>query len=234
MPTVLRVARERKVEEVARDVEVALTEWDVRAMLLQAVIPLGFEAARALIEEEVTAVAGPRYARHNGAPHRVRWGRQQGSIDLADQKLPLQVPRVRDRQAGTEVPLQTYARLQQPRAADEGVFRRILYGLSCRNYGACAEAVPEAFGLSRSSLSRRYIKATARKLQALQERRLDGYDVVALVLDGKTFAVDTDGDRAGSYPARRQGPPGVCPHRDGERDHLRGVPPEPGGPRPAV
>jgi putative transposase len=191
VPTVLRVARERKVEEVARDVEVALTEWDVKAMLLQAVIPLGFEAARALIEEEVTAVAGPRYARHDGAPHRVRWGRQQGSIYLADQKLPLQVPRVRDRQAGTEVPLQTYARLQQPRAADEGVFRRILYGLSCRDYGACAEAIPEAFGLSRSSLSRRYIKATARKLQALQERRLDGYDVVALVVDGKTFAEDT-------------------------------------------
>ncbi len=71
------------------------------------------------------------------------------------------------------------------------MLRRILYGLSCRDYRACAEAVPEAFGLSRSSLSRRYIKATARKLQALQERRLDGYEFVVLVLDGKTFAEDT-------------------------------------------
>jgi transposase-like protein len=71
------------------------------------------------------------------------------------------------------------------------VLRRLLYGLSCRDYRACAEAVPEAFGLSRSSLSRRYIQATARKPQALQERRLDGYDFVALVLDGKAFAEDT-------------------------------------------
>jgi transposase-like protein len=54
-----------------------------------------------------------------------------------------------------------------------------------------AEAVPEAFGLSRSSVSRRYIRATARKLQALQERRLDQYDLVALLLDGKMFADDT-------------------------------------------
>lgn len=191
MPRVLRIAREGKMEEVAADVEVALTEWDVRALLLQALIPLGLEAARELFEEEVTAMAGPRYARHDGAAHRVRWGRQRGSIYLADQKLALPVPRVRDRQAGTEVPLQTYARLQTPRAADEGVMRRILYGLSCRDYRACAEAVPAALGLSRSSLSRRYITATARKLQVLQERRLDGYNFVAVILDGKTFAEDT-------------------------------------------
>jgi len=190
MPKVLRIAKERKVEVVA-DVDVALTEWDMKAQLLQTLIPLGLAAARALFDEEVAALAGPRYARHDGVAHRVRWGRQPGSIYLADQKLTVPVPRVRDRQADAEVPLQTYARLQQPRAADEGVMRRILYGLSCRDYRACAEAVPEAFGLSRASVSRRYIQATARKLQALQERRLDGYQFVAVVLDGKTFAEDT-------------------------------------------
>jgi hypothetical protein len=118
-------------------------------------------------------------------------GAQRGSVYLADQKLPIQVPRVRNRQAGVEVPLQSYHRLQQPRAADEGMLRRILYGLSCRDYRAAAEAVPEACGLSRSSVSRRYVPATARRPQALQKRRLDQYDLVALVLVGKTFADDT-------------------------------------------
>jgi transposase-like protein len=47
------------------------------------------------------------------------------------------------------------------------------------------------YGLSRSSISRRHIRATARQLAALQERRLERYDVVALVLDGKRFAADT-------------------------------------------
>ncbi len=65
MPKVLRIAKARKVEEVAGDVAVALGEWDVKAALLQTLIPLGFEAARALFEEEVTALAGPRYARHD-------------------------------------------------------------------------------------------------------------------------------------------------------------------------
>ena len=77
--------------------------------------------------------------------------------------------------------------MQHPRAADEGILRRLLYGLSCRDYRACAEVVPEAFGLSCSSVSRRYIRATARKLQELQERRLERHDLVALVLDGKAF-----------------------------------------------
>jgi len=67
----------------------------------------------------------------------------------------------------------------------------VLFGLSCRDYEAAAEAVPAAFGLSPSSISRRFIRASAKQLQALQERRLTPYDVVAVVLDGKTFAEDS-------------------------------------------
>jgi transposase-like protein len=120
----------------------------------------------------------------------VRWGAQPGSIFLADQKLPIQVPRVRDRVAGTEVPLATYHQFQTPRARDEGLFRRVLGGLSCRDYEAAAEAVPEAFGLAKSSVSRRFITASARTLEALQQRRLDDREWLVLFLDGKTFAQD--------------------------------------------
>jgi len=67
----------------------------------------------------------------------------------------------------------------------------VLLGLSCRDYAAAAEAVPSAFGLSASTVSRRLLQASARQLQALQERDLRAYDVVALVLDGKTFAQDS-------------------------------------------
>jgi hypothetical protein len=141
---------------------------NARVALIQALIPVGLQAVEDVLQQEVAALAGPRYARRDGAPEVVRWGRQRGSVYLADQKLPIQVPRVRNRQAGVEVPLQSYHRLQQPRAADEGRLRRILYGLSCRDYRAAAEAGPEAFGLSRSSVYRCYVPATARRLRALQ------------------------------------------------------------------
>ena len=117
-----------------------------------------------------------------------RWGSQSGSVYLGDQKLKVKVPRVRDVARRTEVPLAAYQALQTPRNQDEGLLLRVLKGIATRDYEACAEAVPEAFGLSRSSVSRRYVKGTARKLAQFQERSLEGYDLVALFLDGKSFA----------------------------------------------
>jgi putative transposase len=123
MSTVLRIGKHDKVESagLAEAHTVHREELDTRIALIQALIPLGLQAVDDLLQQEVAALAGPRYAHGDGAPHVVRWGRQRGAVYLADQKVPLAVPRVRNRQAGTEVPLQTYARLRQPRDADEGM-----------------------------------------------------------------------------------------------------------------
>jgi transposase-like protein len=158
--------------------------------MIQALIPLGLRAVEEALVAEVTALAGPRYARGDLHPTVVRWGAQPGSIYLADQKLPIRVPRVRDRRRQQEMSLATYTTLQTPRGHDVGLFRRVLGGLSCREYEAAAEAVPDAFGLARSSVSRRFIRASARELRRLQERRLDDAQWLVLVLDGKAFAGD--------------------------------------------
>jgi len=162
----------------------------VTLAMIQALIPLGLRAVEEALLAEVEVLAGPRYARDDERSAVVRWGAQRGSIYLADQKLPITVPRVRDGHARREVPLATYAALQTPRAQDVGLFRRVLGGVSCREYEAAAEAVPEAFGLARSSVSRRFIRASARELRLLQERRLDDAEWLVLVLDGKSFAGD--------------------------------------------
>ena len=159
--------------------------------MIQALIPLGLKAVEeALLGEVEEALAGPRYSHADEQSDVVRWGTQRGSIYLADQKLQIAVPRVRDLRAVKEVPLATYAALQIPRAQDTGLFRRVLGGLSCREYESAAEAVPEAFGLARSSVSRRFIRASANELRRLLERRLDDREWLVLVLDGKSFAGD--------------------------------------------
>lgn len=170
--------------------ELPLEDGTVPLALIQALIPLGLRAVEAALQDEVTALAGRRYAHGDGHPDVVRWGRQAGSIYLADQKLPITVPRVRDRAHRVEVPLRTYAQLQTPRAQDLGLFRRVLGGLSCREYEAAAEAVPEAFGLAKSSVSRRFIRTSATALRHLQERRHDDAKWLVLLLDGKHFADD--------------------------------------------
>lgn len=194
MTSVVRIARPGKMKDVAPSTPVAgqpLADLEAQVALSQALIPLGLQAVAEALEAEVVARAGPRARRTDAQPGVVRWGRQAGSIYLADQKLPIPVPRVRDCRANQERPLATYARLQQPRAADAGLFRKVLVGLSCRQYDAGAEAVPEAFGLSASSVSRRFIRASARQVKTLNERRLAQDTFVALLVDGKTFADDT-------------------------------------------
>ena len=137
MCAVVRIGAQGKARMAHQVVLPEADALDVRIVLIQDLIPLGLQAVAEVLQQEVQALAG--------------------------QKLSLPVPRVCNRQAGIGVPLHSYTRLQQPRAAGEGVLRRILYGLSCRDYRTAAEAVVEAFGLSRSSISRRYIRATARK-----------------------------------------------------------------------
>lgn len=165
-----------------------LGNLDTRIALIQALIPVGLLAVEEVLAQEVVDLAGAHYQRKASAqPHR-RWGQQPGSVYLADQKLPVSVPRVRNIQTHREVSLESYQALQVPRRLDEGLLLRILNGLSCRQYGACAEAVPEAFGLSPSTVSRRFIQASTRKLREFQERTLEDDDLVAVFFDGKTFA----------------------------------------------
>jgi len=160
---------------------------DGRVELIQALIPLGLMAVEELLQGEVAELAGERYQRQ-GKKAGVRWGRQPGSVYLAEQKVPVQVPRVRDREARRELPLASYQGLQRPQGVEEGVLRRVVAGLSQRRYKECATLAPQAFGLSASSVSRRYVQASERHLRQLCARRLEKYDIVAIFLDGKSFA----------------------------------------------
>ncbi len=169
---------------------VDLQELDVRVELIQALLPIGLEAVNEALQQEVFQLAGERYSRKGGVPGYARWGGQRGSVYLADQKVAIAVPRVRDRRRGQEVPLSAYQALQDPRRAEDASLRKILKGLSCRDYEPCVDAVSETFGLSSSSMSRRFKRASGKKLAELAERDLSAYDIVALFLDGKTFGDD--------------------------------------------
>ena len=193
MKKILRIGkgvkvRRARVKEIC-ELPLNVLDVDMKTELIQALIPIGLWHVKEVLEQEVKQLAGERYQRGGLAGHD-RWGRQGGSVYLGEQKLPIEVPRVRDQRERKEVPLRSYERLQEPRSGDEGVLKRMLHGLSCRSYEECAEAVPEAFGLRGSTVSRRFIRASARQLKRLCERRLEGYDFVALILDGKRFGSD--------------------------------------------
>src|SRR5712692_5213163 len=95
----------RQTLETGKQLAIPLDDGTAMLALIQELIPLGLKAVGEALMQEVVSLAGPRYARQDAQPAIVRWGRQPGSIYLADQKLPITVPRVRDRALGREVPL---------------------------------------------------------------------------------------------------------------------------------
>lgn len=164
-----------------------IDDLDVKVWLLQAGIPAMVQRVYDLLNEEVERLAGA--PRKHGKVN-VRWGRQGGSVYLLEQKVPVVVPRVRSKQTGTEVPLESYGRLQEPRQADERAYRQLIHGMSTHRYRDAAAIMPEVYGISASSMSQRFIRQTTESLRRLQERRLDRYDFAVIFMDGKRFADD--------------------------------------------
>jgi putative transposase len=163
-------------------------DLDTRLELIRALIPLGLSYVHEELEKEVLSLAGRRYSRKSEEVDGCRYGTNPGSVRLAGRKVPIRVPRVRGDEG--EVPLSTYAKLHRGGDVDEELFRRVLYGVSCRNYEQAAGDLPGAIGLSGSSVSRAFVKESARRLKEFQERAISGFDIVAVFLDGKSFAED--------------------------------------------
>ena len=170
--------------------EYAELEVDAKVELIWSLVPLGLMHIEELLDEEVTALAGERSAGKAPSVGGRRHGSNPGTVGLAGQRVPIRVPRIRH-VTESEIPLRSYEALHGDRAVNDLLRRRVLYGISCRNYAAAAAAIPRAIGLAGSTVSRAFIQASATKLRELQERDLSREDVVALVLDGKTVAAAT-------------------------------------------
>lgn len=182
--------RKAKAVEVMKLKEYGALEVDSRVALIQELIPIGLMHIADELKREVEELAGERYKR-GGIAGYDKWGEQEGSVYILDQKIPIKVSRVRDTINNREVSLSTYKKLQQPAGkAEDKLLKKVLYGLSCRDYRECSEAIPEALSLSPSTVSRRYIRASNKKLKELTDRRLSQYDFVSVVMDGKAFGDD--------------------------------------------
>jgi len=177
------VEKREKLAEQMNQVEIG--DVNTRVELVQALIPIALKAVGEILQEEVEQLAGGRYER--GKENR-RWGRQGGSVYLADQRMPIKVPRVRSKACNREVILETYRKFQEPQAGNEQMFLKLLNGLSTHRYRESAALVPEAFGISASSVSQKFRRWSAALLKRLMSRSLAGYDVVAIFIDGKMFA----------------------------------------------
>ena len=186
-PAMLAEISRRRAERVLQQAASRSVSID----LLGQVMAQATTNAIAEMEREITALAGGRYERSDGRRGE-RNGTAPGYVVVGGRKVKVARPRLVD-SAGKEVPLESYAAMQDPATLDATAMRKVVVGVAQRRVnGDVAKDQPlpegqEAYGLSRSSVSRRWIAATAETLAGEAERKLDDRRYLAVLLDGKGF-----------------------------------------------
>lgn len=117
----------------------------------------------------------------------IRWhGSQRGRIKLADREVNVKRPRLRHKTEG-EVKIPAYEKLRQDRGLEAHMLGALMRGISTREYDEVLPKMAETVGVSRSSVSRQAVEASAEQLKALHEKRWDATEILVIYIDGQRF-----------------------------------------------
>lgn len=166
---------------------------DMREGLLALAVGTGLQVMSALMEADVTALAGPR-GKRNRERVAVRHGHERGSVTLGGHRMPVQRPRVRVADGSGELPVLAYELFTGSELLGRLAMEKMLAGLATRRYGRVGlEPVGEqvqatAASTSKSAVSRKFVAQTETALAQLLAADLLKLDLVALMVDGVHFA----------------------------------------------
>jgi transposase-like protein len=181
------------------DEQLGLFAERMREGLLAASVAIGLEVMGELVEAEVAELAGPK-GKHDRERTAYRHGSEAGRVTLGGRRVPVCRPRVRtvadENGVDREVRLESYDTFASVDLLGEQMVVALLAGLSGRRYQQALEPVGEAVveqasGVSQSSVSRRFISATAERLAAFRSRPLDDQRWLIVFVDGFDFAGHT-------------------------------------------
>jgi putative transposase len=159
-----------------------------REGLLALSVGVGLGVMHELMAEEVEEVCGPR-GKHDPGRVAYRHGSDEGEVTLGSRRVGVRRPRMRAKDEGGEVPVETYEHFAARDVLSAVVLERMLAGVSTRRFVRTQEPVGEeveagARSTSKSSVSRTFIARTAQTLGELMGRRLDDVRLAVLMLDG--------------------------------------------------
>jgi putative transposase len=175
-------------------VSVAMAELagTMREGLLALAVGAGLQVMQALMDESVTALAGPR-GLHNPDRTAVRHGDEAGSVTLGGRRVAVRRPRVRTADRAAEIAVPAYELFNSTELLGELALEKMMAKLSTRRYAAGLEPVGStvteaASSTSRSAVSRRFVAMTERALDEMMCSDLSTLELVALMIDGVHFA----------------------------------------------
>jgi putative transposase len=164
----------------------------MREGLLAMAVGAGLSVMKALMEDSVADICGPK-SKHDTGRRAVRHGTEDGSVTLGGRRVGVRRPRVRATDGSGEMPVPAYDLFSSTELLSEMAMAKMMAKLSTRRYRAGLEPVGtavenDARSTSKSAVSRRFVEATETALAELLARDLSGLDLVALMLDGVHFA----------------------------------------------
>lgn len=157
---------------------------DTRAELMELAVASGLKVLTTMIEEDRTAICGPRY-QHHAERQASRAGTVPSEVVLGGRKVAIRRPRVRAN--GVEVPLPTFRLMASEDPLNRRIIEQMLVDVATRQYARSLEPLPATIatrGTSKSAVSRRFVAKTAAQLDAWRSTALDELDLVALLVDG--------------------------------------------------
>ena len=166
----------------------------MREGLLAASVAIGLEVMGEFMEAEVAEVVGPKGKQDKGRGA-YRHGKEDGTVTLGGRRVEVRRPRVRSVE-DTEVHLESYDTFASVDLLTEHTVAAVLAGVSTRRYPVALEPVgvgveTKAGSISRSSVSRRFVAATAERLAEFRSRDLSGQRFLVVFVDGFDFAGHT-------------------------------------------
>ncbi len=195
----LPVVTVAEAEEAARlaglslEATLALTDvaGAVKEGLMAFVSSTGLLVLRQLLEAEMTSRIGPKHAKR---PDRdANWhGTTTGPVTLGARKVSVERPRGRTRD-GQEIELDTWAVFSSEDLLTQLVCERMLAGVATRRHADVgeplgAELEERATATGRSSVSRRWKRATETAMAELMARDLSELEVAVVMIDGVEIA----------------------------------------------
>src|SRR5215207_1160930 len=180
------IGKFREIAEDGASVQLVLPLVEVMQMVQDGCGELLREAGLRLMmlvmEEEAERLVGPRH-QQDEQRRGYRWGNEAGYCVVDGQKVPIERIRLRSKD-GHELPLGSYQLFQRSAPLEDGVWWKMMRGLSTRNYGAVTKTFRQAYGIERSAVSERFVQASKEKLRELLERSLADLDLCAMLIDG--------------------------------------------------
>lgn len=189
----------KTISDKVSQLNLVLSSIDVQQMLLAKAKEAVLSTAVELLERDMERLCGVPFARKSAGDYCHRGGSEMTSLMIDGSKLPFRRPRARKN--GEEVQLPSFAGMRDRELLDSQMLHRIVNGISTRNYAGVVNSFAEKTGVSKSSVSRAFKRASKKDLDAINGADLSPHRFVAILIDGtgvggatQVLAVGVTGD----------------------------------------